>query len=253
MKQMNLDLKDIEEKTHQKMEAEIDVSGAEVVEQQGPRVYAVSQLNQVIRQLLEGQFEFLWIQGEVSNFKAHPSGHYYFSLKDKKAQISAVMFKGFNRHLKFKPKDGIEVLVRGKVSVYEQRGNYQILCETMEPLGAGSLQIAFEQLKTKLQKEGLFDEARKRSLPTFPEHVALVTAPSGAAIRDMLNVLRRRSRGLRITVIPAIVQGGQAPESIVKGIENANRLSDVDVIIIGRGGGSIEPQWTPRSHSRATG
>jgi exodeoxyribonuclease VII large subunit len=243
MKQMNLDLKDIEEKTHQKMEAEIDVSGAEVVEQQGPRVYAVSQLNQVIRQLLEGQFEFLWIQGEISNFKAHPSGHYYFSLKDKKAQISAVMFKGFNRHLKFKPKDGIEVLVRGKVSVYEQRGNYQILCETMEPLGAGSLQIAFEQLKSKLQKEGLFDEARKRSLPTFPEHVALVTAPSGAAIRDMLNVLRRRSRGLRITVIPAIVQGGQAPESIVKGIENANRLSDVDVIIIGRGGGSIEDLW----------
>lgn len=240
---MTMDFKSVSKRTNLAKEADIEAISPEVIEQQGPHVYAVSQLNQVIRQLLEGQFEFLWIQGEISNFKAHPSGHYYFSLKDKKAQVSAVMFKGFNRHLKFKPKDGIEVLVRGKVSVYEQRGNYQILCETMEPLGAGSLQVAFEQLKTKLQKEGLFDESRKRSLPAFPEHVALVTAPSGAAIRDMLNVLRRRSRRLRITVIPAIVQGGQAPESIVKGIENANRLSDVDVIIIGRGGGSMEDLW----------
>lgn len=206
-------------------------------------VYRVSQLNKVIRQLLEGEFQLLWIQGEISNFKAHPSGHFYFSLKDEKAQVSAVMFKGFNRHLKFKPGDGLEVLVRGKVTVYEPRGNYQIFCEVMEPLGAGSLQLAFEQLKEKLQKEGLFSLERKLPLPLFPEHVALVTATSGAAIRDMIHVLNRRSRGLRITVVPALVQGERAPASIVEGIRLANQLGDVDVIIVGRGGGSIEDLW----------
>lgn len=212
-------------------------------ESEGPHILQVSQLNQMIRQFLENEFQLIWIQGEISNFKAHPSGHFYFSLKDNMAQVSAVMFKGFNRHLRFLPRDGLEVLIRGRVTVYEPRGSYQVFCETMEPLGAGSLQLAFEQLKMRLQKEGLFEESRKRKLPPFPDHVVLITAPSGAAIRDMLNVLNRRSRGLRVTVIPAIVQGKQAPGSIVQALERANRLKDADVIILGRGGGSIEDLW----------
>ncbi|MCB0366101.1 MAG: exodeoxyribonuclease VII large subunit [Bdellovibrionaceae bacterium] len=215
-----------------------------VEEEEGPHVYTVSELNGGIRDLLEGEFPLLWIQGEVSNFKAHQaSGHYYFSLKDKKAQVSAVMFRGFNRQLRFRPEDGMEVLVRGKVTVYEPRGNYQVFCEVMEPLGAGALQAAFEQLKKKLEKEGLFDAGRKRPVPSFPQHVALITSPTGAAIRDMLNVLGRRFKGLRITVVPALVQGEQAPASLVAGLSLANQIPDLDVIIIGRGGGSMEDLW----------
>lgn len=208
-----------------------------------PKILSVSEINKAVRSTLEGKFHLLWIQGEISNFKAHSSGHFYFSLKDSKAQINAVMFRGFNQGLKFKPHDGLEVIVRGKITVYEPRGNYQMFCELMEPVGAGALQMAFEQLKKKLQAEGLFDRTRKRPIPTLPQHVAVVTSPTGAAIRDILNVLGRRFKGLRVTVIPALVQGVGAPDSIVKGIEMAQKLPDVDVMIVGRGGGSIEDMW----------
>ncbi|MEK7358066.1 MAG: exodeoxyribonuclease VII large subunit [Bdellovibrionota bacterium] len=208
-----------------------------------PDVISVSELNKYIRELLEGEFSLVWLKGEISNFKAHTSGHFYFSLKDSRAQISAVMFRGYNSQLRFRPEDGMEVLVRGKVTVYEPRGNYQIFCEVMEPVGAGALQKAFEQLKAKLQKEGLFDAARKRPLPALPRHIAIVTSPTGAAIRDMLNVLGRRFKGAQITLIPCKVQGDQAPKEIINAIEMANRLKDVDVMIIGRGGGSIEDLW----------
>lgn len=208
-----------------------------------PQVLSIYELNKWIKNILEGEFPLVWIKGEISNFKAHTSGHFYFSLKDSKAQITAVMFRGFNQQLKFKPHDGMEVLVRGKVTVYEPRGNYQIFVELMEPVGAGALQKAFEQLKNKLHLEGLFAPERKRALPALPQHIAIVTSPTGAAIRDMLNVLGRRYRGVRITLISAKVQGDQAPGEVVAGIQAANRLTDVDVMIVGRGGGSIEDLW----------
>ncbi len=206
-------------------------------------VFTVSELNKNIRSILEGKFSDIWLQGEISNFKPHTSGHFYFSLKDKNSQMSAVMFKGFNSRLKFRPKDGQEVLIRGKITVYEPRGSYQIFCEVMEPMGAGALQLAFEQLKSKLQGEGLFLAERKRKLPTLPSHIALVTSPTGAAVRDMLNVLQRRFKGAEITIVPVLVQGDKAAASIVGGIQSANLLKGVDVIIVGRGGGSIEDLW----------
>lgn len=208
-----------------------------------PAVYSVSELNKNIRDILEGRFPLIWLKGEISNFKAHTSGHFYFSLKDAKAQINAVMFRGFNSQLRFRPEDGMEVLVRGKITVYEPRGNYQIFCESMEPVGAGALQKAYEQLKAKLQSEGLFDTERKREIPALPRHIAIVTSPTGAAIRDMLNVLGRRFKAARITLVPCKVQGEQAPAEIVQAISLANRLDDVDVMIVGRGGGSIEDLW----------
>ncbi len=206
-----------------------------------PIVLSVSDLNKAIRGTLEGGFPLVWLRGEISNYKPHSSGHWYFSLKDSKAQISAVMFKGFNQGVRFRPTDGMEVIIRGKVTVYEPRGNYQIFCEVMEPVGAGAMQIAFEQLKAKLKAEGLFD--RKRPLPKHPQHVVVVTSPTGAAIKDILNVLNRRFKGLRITLAPAVVQGKQATDSICEAIALANKLTDADVMIVGRGGGSIEDMW----------
>ena len=208
-----------------------------------PEVITVSELNRSIKGLLEGKFPLIWVKGEISNFKAHTSGHFYFSLKDSKCQISAVMFRGFNAGLKFRPEDGMEVLVRGKITVFEPRGNYQIFCEMLEPVGAGALQMAYEQLKARLQAEGLFDLARKRPLPPLPRHIAIVTSPTGAAIRDMLNVLSRRYKGARITIVPAKVQGTAAPAEIVAAIGLVDRMLDVDVLIVGRGGGSIEDLW----------
>lgn len=212
-------------------------------QKQEPQILSVSDVNRAIKGTLEGQFRLIWVKGEISNFKSHTSGHFYFSLKDAKSQINAVMFQGYNRGLKFRPKDGMEVLVRGKISVYEPRGNYQIFCEVMEPVGAGAMQLAFEQLKKKLEAEGLFDSARKRPLPPMPKHVAVVTSPTGAAIRDILNILSRRFKGLRVTVVPTVVQGDAAAPQIVKAIELAQKMNDIDVMIVGRGGGSIEDMW----------
>ena len=208
-----------------------------------PAVLTVHQLNLQIKQLIEGSTGLIWVQAEISNFKAHTSGHFYFSLKDKNSQISSVMFRGNNSRLKFRPTDGMEVLVRGRISVYEPRGSYQIVCDLMEPVGAGALQKAFEQLKEKLKSEGLFESARKRAIPAYPRHVAIVTSPTGAAIRDMMNVLGRRARGIQITVIPTLVQGAGSAEQIVGALKRAATIPGVDVIIIGRGGGSIEDLW----------
>ncbi|MCB0377962.1 MAG: exodeoxyribonuclease VII large subunit [Bdellovibrionales bacterium] len=209
-----------------------------------PEVYSVSQINKLVKKQLEGNFNSIWIQGEISNFKAHTSGHHYFSLKDDKAQISAVMFKGFNSRLKFRPESGMEVIVKGRITVYEPRGSYQIFCESMEPVGAGALQKAFEQLKAKLQAEGLFEVSRKKALPTHPQRIGVVTSPTGAAIQDILNVLKRRSRRAQVFVIPARVQGAGSAQEVVSGIELANRWGQLDVLIVGRGGGSIEDLWS---------
>ncbi|KYG66881.1 exodeoxyribonuclease VII large subunit [Bdellovibrio bacteriovorus] len=208
-----------------------------------PSVLSVEGLNVYIKQLLEGQVGMVWVRGELSNFKAHTSGHFYFSLKDSKSQITAVMFRGHNARLKFKPTDGMEVIIRGRITVYEPRGNYQLMCEMMEPVGAGALQKAFEQLKMKLKGEGLFDSARKKPIPTLPRHIAIVTSPTGAAIRDILNVLSRRAKSVEVTVVPTIVQGEAAAPQIREAFKKAMKLPGVDVIIIGRGGGSIEDMW----------
>lgn len=208
-----------------------------------PRVFNVSELNGLIRGKLEGEFSGLWLKAEISNFKAHTSGHFYFSLKDDKSQISAVMFKGLNSKLKFRPDNGMEVLVFGKITVYEPRGNYQIFCESMEPVGEGVLQKAFEQLKTKLANEGLFDVTKKRKLPEFPKQIAIITSPTGAVIRDILNVLSRRNNLPEITLFPVRVQGELAAKEIVKAVELANKLKVFDVLIIARGGGSLEDLW----------
>jgi len=206
-------------------------------------VFSVEQLNRRIKQLIEGELPLVWVQAEISNFKAHTSGHFYLSLKDAKSQIRAVMFRGHNARLKFRPSDGLEVIVRGRLSVYEPRGEYQIMIESMEPVGAGALQKAFEQLKTKLKAEGLFESGRKRPLPAFPRHVAIVTSPTGAAIRDMVNVLSRRNRTVEITLVPTIVQGEAAAPLIVQALKTAWKLPRIDVVIIGRGGGSMEDLW----------
>ncbi len=206
------------------------------------QVFTVEQINNQLRSLIEGNIGTVWIQAEISNFKPHTSGHFYFSLKDSKSQISAMMFRGFNSKLKFKPYDGLEVIVRGKITVYEPRGTYSIACETMEPVGAGALQKQFEQLKEKLKHEGLFSPDRKKEIPHYPKKIAIVTSPTGAAIQDILNILNRRAKNIEVIVVPAVVQGAAAATSLIAAFESAERLNP-DVIIIGRGGGSIEDMW----------
>jgi exodeoxyribonuclease VII large subunit len=206
-------------------------------------VLTVEQLNLRIKQLLEGQMISIWLRGEISNFKAHTSGHFYFSLKDAKSQISAVMFRGFNSKIKFKVHDGLEVLVKGRISVYEPRGNYQILCEHMEPVGAGALQKAFEDLKNKLKVEGLFDPARKRPIPLHPNKIVVISSPTGAAIQDFIQIVTRRAPFLDVTLIPTLVQGEGAPEKIMEALQMAWKLPNVDIIVLARGGGSIEDLW----------
>jgi exodeoxyribonuclease VII large subunit len=211
-----------------------------------PEVITVSQLNKSIRGLLEKSYPFLWVKGEISNLKIPSSGHLYFTLKDSGGQVRSVMFRGFAQALKFRPEDGMEVLVRCRVTVYEPRGDYQLFCEVMEPVGFGALQVAFEKLKAQLQKEGLFDVARKKSMPAFPSRIGIITSPTGAAIRDMLNVLSRRfGGGLDITILPCSVQGEKAPGEIAQAIQQAHKMgtSRFDVLIIGRGGGSLEDLW----------
>ena len=207
-----------------------------------PQIFSVEQVNNLLRGLIETNVGTVWIKGEISNFKPHSSGHFYFSLKDSKAQISAMMFRGHNSKLKFKPHDGLEVIVRGKITVYEPRGTYSIACEMMEPVGAGALQKQYEQLRDKLKDEGLFDPSRKQPIPTYPKTVAIVTSPTGAAIQDILNIMNRRARGVQVIVVPAIVQGAAAAPSLVEAFKKAELLKP-DVIIIGRGGGSIEDMW----------
>lgn len=211
-----------------------------VAEPGKPRTWTVSELTAQIRGVLEPSFTQVWIQGEVSNYRPAASGHAYFSLKDQGSAISAAVFGWGSRRRGFDLKDGLQILCRGKVTVYPPRGTYQLTIEHIEPLGAGALQIAFEQLKAKLAAEGLFEPARKRTLPAYPKRIAVVTSPSGAAIQDMLNILARRAPHMRVTVIPAIVQGEGAPAQILRGLELANRYELGDIVVLARGGGSIE-------------
>jgi len=184
------------------------------------------------------------VVGEISNFKPHSSGHFYFSLKDEGATISAVMFRGANSTLRFKPADGQRVIGFGKISVYPPRGGYQIVLTRMEPDGVGALQLAFEQLKRKLEGEGLFSSQRKRPIPQYPEHIGIITSPTGAAIRDILNIIDRRFRGVKVSLFPANVQGSGAALEVATAIREANDFfSEIDVLIVGRGGGSLEDLW----------
>lgn len=203
--------------------------------------YAVSDLNTKVKNELETKYPGIWVTGEVSNFKAHHSGHYYFSLKDESSQISAVMFYQSNRKLKFIPENGLEILLFGKLSLYGPRGTYQILVEEMEPRGMGSLQFAYEQLKKKLASEGLFDESRKKPIPSLPRTIGIITSPTGAAIRDLLRVLDEIN--LKIYIFPSLVQGEEAAEEIVKALDVFHRMKGIDLLIVGRGGGSIEDLW----------
>jgi len=208
------------------------------------RVLTVSELNAQVHQLLEASFSELWIEGEVSNCKAYPSGHTYLTLKDEKSQVRAVLFKGASFNVKFKLADGQKVLVRGRVTSYEPRGELQVILSAAEPRDKGALQLALEQLKAKLQAEGLFDQERKRPLPPYPKAVGLVTSGAGAAVRDMIHVLSRRWPGLDIRVWPVKVQGPGAAEEISSAIQGFNALApDTDVLLVGRGGGSIEDLW----------
>ena len=209
----------------------------------GPKVYTVRELTRDIRNLIETAFPGVWIEGEVSGFKNHHSGHMYFNLKDGEAVLKAVFFSRFNRGLKFDLKDGQQVLCFGKISVYEARGDYQIYVERIEPKGVGALQLALMQLKEKLAKEGFFDEARKRPVPRFPKTVGVITSPTGAAIRDILHVVNRRFRGTSILICPVKVQGDGAAEEISRAIEEMNQCTEIDVLIVGRGGGSLEDLW----------
>ncbi|NIQ00832.1 MAG: exodeoxyribonuclease VII large subunit [Nitrospinaceae bacterium] len=207
------------------------------------QVYTVSRITRDVRAILEAAFETVWVEGEISNFVRAASGHSYFVLKDDKAQIKCVLFRGQRAGMKFNPEDGDQVLLLGRVTVYEARGEYQIIVEAMEPKGLGALQKAFEQLKEKLAKEGLFDEDRKKSLPEIPWKVGIVTSPSGAAIRDLLNVIHRRNPKTSVLLAPVKVQGEGAAEEIARSIRDLNKRNDIDVIIVGRGGGSIEDLW----------
>lgn len=206
-------------------------------------VLTVSQLNRQARQLLETHLSLLWVEGEISNFSAPASGHWYFTLKDKDAQVRCAMFRSRASQVRFKPELGKHVVVRGRVSLYENRGDYQLIVEHMEEAGFGVLQRAFEALKNKLQQEGLFDLAHKKAIPALPRHIAVITSPTGAAIHDILTVLRRRFASIPVTVIPVAVQGEGAARQIADAIALANRADLFDVILLARGGGSLEDLW----------
>ncbi|MDQ3439792.1 MAG: exodeoxyribonuclease VII large subunit, partial [Planctomycetota bacterium] len=207
------------------------------------RIVSVSQLTSMIRSLLEDQLGELWVEGEISNCRVWNTGHMYFTLRDGDSQIKAVMFRTAVRYLRFKPEDGLHVIARGRLNVYAPKGEYQITCEHMEPHGLGALQLAFEQLKKKLQAEGLFEAARKRPLPALPRKIGIVTSLDGAALRDIVKVLARRHPNAHLVIRPARVQGDDAAPEIIQGLRAIARVPGVDVIIVGRGGGSVEDLW----------
>ena len=210
---------------------------------QPPKIYTVSALTAEIKSILEEEFDFIWVEGEISNF-AHPSsGHYYMSLKDENAQIRAVMFKPQAHYLKFIPENGMKVIVRGRIGLYEPRGEYQIILDYLEPLGVGALAAAFEQVKKKLSLEGVFDEEKKRPIPFLSKRIAVITSPTGAAVRDFLKISYRRTPNLDVTIVPVRVQGDEAAADIVEALDIVNRELDVDVIVLTRGGGSLEDLW----------
>ena len=207
------------------------------------RILTVTQLTSLIRGVLEENFEHVWVEGEVSNLAMPSSGHLYFTLKDSGAQIRCVMFRASARALKFRPRDGLGFIVRGRLSVFEPRGEYQLLVEYLEPRGIGALQLAFAQLKERLAKEGLFDEDHKKPIPKLPQRIGVVTSATGAALHDILNVLDRRFANVEILIRPAKVQGEGAAKEIAAAIKDFNQFREIDVMIVGRGGGSLEDLW----------
>jgi exodeoxyribonuclease VII large subunit len=207
-------------------------------------IYTVSELTRHIRVVLEDSFPLIWVEGEVSNFKRHSSGHAYFTLKDENSALNVVLFRNSHDNLKFKLEDGQKIICGGKLTVYEKQGLYQLRAERIEPLGLGALQLALQQLKERLAKEGLFDPAHKRLLPFMPRHIGVVTSPTGAAIRDILKVIKRRFYNIELTINPVRVQGEGSAEDISRAIEEFNGMADVDVLIVGRGGGSLEDLWS---------
>lgn len=207
-------------------------------------ILTVSDITDLVKGTLESEFSDVWVEGEISNSKISQAGHAYFSLKDSDSVLTCVMFRPSLSKMKFEMEDGLHVIVHGRISVYEARGQYQLIADTIEVAGLGALQQAFEQLKEKLNKEGLFDESHKRPIPLLPQRIGIVTSPTGAAIRDILNILNRRYANLEIIIAPSLVQGVQAASQIAEGIDNLNRLSNLDVIIVTRGGGSLEDLWS---------
>jgi exodeoxyribonuclease VII large subunit len=203
-------------------------------------IYSVSELTGKIKNLIEDNFPFVWVRGEISNFRMPSSGHFYFTLKDESAQIAAVMFRPQNRQIKFVPEDGLNIIGLGRLSVYEPRGSYQIILEYVEPAGVGALQIAFERLKQRLADKGYFDERRKKPIPYLPRKIAVITSPSGAVVHDIITVISRRFPNVQLEIVPARVQGGGAEDDIVGALERVNARADSDVIILARGGGSLE-------------
>lgn len=204
------------------------------------KVWLVRDLVAAVRTRIEREYSDVWVEGEISNFRAHDSGHLYFTLKDQNSQVRAVMFRSQARLLRFRPEDGMQVVLRGRVTVFEGRGDLQLAAEYLEPKGAGALQIAFEQLKAKLESEGLFDASRKKPIPALPRCIGIVTSPQAAALRDILNILRRRHHSASILIYPAQVQGESAAADVSNGVKYFNRVKNVDVIIVARGGGSAE-------------
>jgi exodeoxyribonuclease VII large subunit len=209
----------------------------------GRTVLTVSELTRRLQEVLEERFPAVWVEGEISNFRPSAAGHAYFTLKDAESQLRAVLFRSRGRRVRFEPADGLHVMAFGSIEVYPQRGEYQMVVELLEPKGLGALQLAFEQLKARLSAEGLFDQARKRELPRFPRKIGIVTSTSGAAIRDILRVIGRRFGELHIVIAPCRVQGEGAAEEIAQGVRDLNLLGGVDVIIVARGGGSLEDLW----------
>ncbi|MBM7542440.1 exodeoxyribonuclease VII large subunit [Amphibacillus cookii] len=210
-----------------------------------PKYLTVTALTRYIKRKfeLDDHLSTVWLKAEISNFKHHSRGHMYFTLKDDNARILAVMFAGYNRFLKFKPEDGMDVIVKGQVNVYEPQGQYQLYVHEMIPDGVGALHLAFEQLKNKLEKEGLFDQQNKKNIPTIPRHLGIITSETGAAIRDILTTIRRRFPLVKVTLFPALVQGDGAKYDLVKKLEQANDDQTIDTLILARGGGSIEELW----------
>ncbi len=206
-------------------------------------ILTVSELTQEIKDVLEDRFSDVWVEGEISNLRLPPSQHVYFTLKDDFSQVRAVLFRAQARTLRFVPKDGLHVICKGRVSLYEKRGDYQLILESVEPKGIGALQLAFLQLKEKLEKEGLFDPGRKRPIPMVPGRIGIITSPTGAVIQDMLHILRRRFENLHILLYPVRVQGEGASSEIAEAVDYFNKWTEVDVIIVGRGGGSLEDLW----------
>ena len=211
---------------------------------QSSAIYTVSRLNQTVRMLLEQQMGQVWISGEISNFTQPASGHWYFTLKDDGAQVRCAMFRNSNRRVTFRPQHGQQVLVRANITLYEPRGDYQIIVESMQPAGVGLLQQQFEQLKQKLSQEGLFDAQHKQPLPSPAHQIGVITSKTGAALHDILHVLQRRDPSLPVVIYPTAVQGDDAPAQIVRAIQLANQRAECDVLIVGRGGGSLEDLWS---------